>query len=200
MAPDTIHTIEYKGLPSERINIQAPDVKTANGTPTQITEVYSALSCMVVSVAPKTVSIGFKKTKELAAIKHETTIKKNMLLPALFAASSFSPLPIIKLKFAPPPVPNKSAVAVQIVTRGKLILVAATPCKPTQELPIYIWSTILYIALSKKLIMVGKENLYINLPIFSVPRMIIAPFYQNAQGYPGPFVCVGMPLNKIISF
>ena len=63
-------------------------------------------------------------------------------LPTLLEASSFLPSPSFKLKLAAQPLPIKEAMALQIITIGKITLVAALPIVPT-PLPIKIWSIIL---------------------------------------------------------
>ena len=89
--------------------------------------------------------------------------------PANFTAFSFSFRPIERLKFAAPPMPHKSASAVQVMLKGKATFVAAFPSIPTL-LPIKNWSTMLYSELTSIAIILGTANLASKLPIASVPN------------------------------
>ena len=78
----------------------------------------------------------------------------------------------MRLKHDAPPIPRRSATAIQAVEKGKAIFVAAFPYVPT-ACPIKSWSTILYSALTSIPIMLGTANLNISFETDSVPRGLI---------------------------
>jgi len=73
-----------------------------------------------------------------------------------------------RLKFAAPPIPHKSEIAVQVIVRGNATFVAAFPNIPTL-LPIKNWSTILYKELTSIAMILGIANLASRVPMGSVP-------------------------------
>jgi len=73
---------------------------------------------------------------------HPLTNSKIAALPKRCAAFLLSFCPMLILKADAPPIPNKRAVAVQSVERGKAIFVAAFPNSPI-FCPMKNWSTIL---------------------------------------------------------
>ena len=85
------------------------------------------------------------------------------------------PFPKVRLKADAAPIPNNSAIAIQDVVSGNVILVAAFPSSPTL-LPIKNWSTIFYSALTSIAIILGTANFLNNMLIGSSPKLFLFLF------------------------
>lgn len=80
------------------------------------------------------------------------------------------------LRYAAQPSPKHHAKACAIMKIGKTTPVAAFPRALSSLLPMKIWSTMLYSALTKSDNTHGTENLSISFDIFSVPKETLKNF------------------------
>lgn len=88
-----------------------------------------------------------------------------------------------RLKAEAEPTPNRSAVAVHTVVKGKATLVAALPSSP-MLLPMEIWSTILYKAPTSMAMMLGTAKRLNSFP--TVQRQVDLFYDLSFDLPPGP--------------
>ena len=98
MAPMTIESMAYFGLPSARIiELMAAEI-IMNGSPAPMIKPYSSAKGRSTSVAPNSVRMGSIQIRKITASRMLTMVTRVTALPTPFLAVSTSPSPIFRLR------------------------------------------------------------------------------------------------------